>query len=162
MKYSIFTVLTVCLTFIGTAQTNPKWARYPSISPNGQTIAFTYKGNLFSVLAEGGVAKQLTFHSAHDYAPVWSKNGKQLAFTSNRYGNFDVYVMDAQGGPATRLTYHSTDEIPFSFSADDATILFGATRLDAFAHRQYPTGTQPELYSVPVQGEYNRYTARII
>ncbi|MEH6762416.1 MAG: S41 family peptidase [Maribacter arcticus] len=152
MKYSIFTVLTVCLTFIGTAQTNPKWARYPSISPDGQTIAFTYKGNLFSVLAEGGVAKQLTFHSAHDYAPVWSKNGKQLAFTSNRYGNFDVYVMDAQGGPATRLTYHSTDEIPFSFSADDATILFGATRLDAVAHRQYPTGTQPELYSVPVQG----------
>jgi Tol biopolymer transport system component/C-terminal processing protease CtpA/Prc len=152
MKYSFFTVLTVCLTFIGTAQTNPKWARYPSISPDGQTIAFTYKGNLFSVVAEGGMAKQLTFHSAHDYAPVWSKNGKQLAFTSNRYGNFDVYIMDAQGGPATRLTYHSNDEIPFSFSADDTTVLFGAARLDAVAHRQYPTGIQPELYSVPVQG----------
>jgi Tol biopolymer transport system component/C-terminal processing protease CtpA/Prc len=152
MKYSFFAVLTVCLTFIGTAQTNPKWARYPSISPDGQTIAFTYKGNLFSVVAEGGMAKQLTFHSAHDYAPVWSKNGKQLAFTSNRYGNFDVYIMDAQGGPATRLTYHSNDEIPFSFSADDTTVLFGAARLDAVAHRQYPTGIQPELYSVPVQG----------
>tara|TARA_R110002074_G_scaffold400203_1_gene595160 strand:+ start:31208 stop:34438 length:3231 start_codon:yes stop_codon:yes gene_type:complete len=152
MKYSFFAVLTVCLTFIGTAQTNPKWARYPSISPDGQTIAFTYKGNLFSVVAEGGMAKQLTFHSAHDYAPVWSKNGKQLAFSSNRYGNFDVYIMDAQGGPATRLTYHSNDEIPFSFSADDTTVLFGATRLDAVAHRQYPTGSQPELYRVPIQG----------
>ncbi|WP_339627595.1 S41 family peptidase [uncultured Maribacter sp.] len=152
MKYSIFTVLTVCLTFIGTAQTNPKWARYPSISPDGKTIAFTYKGNLFSVLADGGVAKQLTFHSAHDYAPVWSKNGNKIAFTSNRYGNFDVYVMDAQGGPANRLTYHSNDETPFSFSADDTSVLFGATRLDAFAHRQYPTSTQPELYSVSVNG----------
>ncbi|WP_339656096.1 S41 family peptidase [uncultured Maribacter sp.] len=152
MKYSFFTVLLLCITFIGTAQTNPKWARYPSISPDGQTIVFTYKGNLFSVLAEGGIAKQLTFHSAHDYAPVWSKNGKKIAFTSNRYGNFDVYVMDSQGGPATRLTYHSTDETPFSFSADDSTVLFGATRLDAVSHRQYPTDTQPELYSVPVQG----------
>ncbi len=152
MKYSLFTVLAVCYSFLSLAQTNPKWARYPSISPNGETIAFTYKGNLFSVLAVGGVAKQLTFHSAHDYAPVWSKNGKHLAFASNRYGNFDVYVMDAQGGPATRLTYHSTDETPYSFSADDAAVLFGASRLDAVAHRQYPTGAQPELYSVPVTG----------
>ncbi|TLP80227.1 S41 family peptidase [Maribacter sp. ACAM166] len=152
MKYSFLTALTVFLTYICTAQTNPKWARYPSISPDGETIAFTYKGNLFSVLADGGAAKQLTFHSAHDYSAIWSKNGKQLAFASNRYGNFDVYVMDAQGGPAKRLTYHSTDETPYSFSADGATVLFGATRIDAVAHRQYPTSSQPELYSVAVHG----------
>tara|TARA_R110002051_G_scaffold91370_3_gene160737 strand:+ start:979 stop:4209 length:3231 start_codon:yes stop_codon:yes gene_type:complete len=152
MKYSFFTVIAVCLTFVTSAQTNPKWARYPSISPDGNTIAFTYKGNLFSVLANGGVAKQLTFHAAHDYAAVWSKDGKKLAFTSNRYGNFDVYVMDAQGGPATRLTFHSNDETPFSFSPDDTAVLFGATRLDIAEHRQYPTNTQPELYSVPVVG----------
>ncbi|APQ15944.1 S41 family peptidase [Maribacter hydrothermalis] len=152
MKFTFLTVIAVCLTFVTTAQTNPKWARYPAISPDGQTIAFTYKGNLFSVLADGGVAKQLTFHAAHDYAAVWSKDGKKLAFTSNRYGNFDVYVMDAQGGPATRLTYHSNDETPFSFSADNKSILFGADRLDIAQHRQYPTDDQPELYSVPVIG----------
>lgn len=145
MKYSFLTALTVCLTYVCTAQTNPKWARYPAISPDGTTIAFTYKGNLFTVLAEGGVAKQLTYHSAHDYKAVWSKNGKKIAFASNRYGNFDVYVMDAQGGEATRLTYHSNDETPYSFSADDSEVLFGANRLDIAEHRQYPTGSQPEL-----------------
>ncbi|MBD0777930.1 PD40 domain-containing protein [Maribacter sp. ANRC-HE7] len=152
MKNYFLTALAICLGYICNAQISPKWARYPAISPDGNTIAFTYKGNVFSVLAGGGVAKQLTFHAAHDYAPVWSKNGKQLAFASNRYGNFDVYVMDAQGGPAKRLTYHSNDEIPYSFSADDTSVLFGASRLDAVAHRQYPTSLQPELYSVPVNG----------
>ncbi|MEP2278839.1 S41 family peptidase [Maribacter sp.] len=152
MKYSLLTALAVCLTYVSTAQTNPKWARYPSISPDGNTIAFTYKGNLFTVPADGGMAKQLTYHTAHDYAPVWSKSGKEIAFASNRYGNFDVYIMDAQGGSSTRLTFHSNDEKPFSFSADDTTVLFGANRLDIAEHRQYPTGSQPELYSVPVEG----------
>jgi len=152
MKYSFLSVMAVCLSYVCSAQTQPKWARYPAISPNGETIAFTYKGNLFTVPANGGVAKQLTYHSAHDYSPVWSKNGEKIAFSSNRYGNFDVYVMDAKGGPSTRLTYHSNDEKPFSFSADDQEVLFGAMRLDAAEHRQYPTGSQPELYNVPVTG----------
>ncbi|TDT45625.1 C-terminal processing protease CtpA/Prc [Maribacter spongiicola] len=152
MKYSFLTAIAVCLTYVCTAQTNPQWARYPSISPDGTTIAFTYKGNLFTVPSDGGVAKQLTYHSAHDYKAVWSKDGQKIAFASNRYGNFDVYVMDAQGGEATRLTYHSNDEKPYSFSADDKTVLFGANRLDIAEHRQYPTGSQPELYSVPVNG----------
>ncbi|MFP8489573.1 S41 family peptidase [Gracilimonas sp. Q87] len=134
------------------AQVNPQWLRYPSISPDGTTIAFTYKGDLYSVAAEGGNATQLTFHEAHDYMPVWSKDGSRLAFASDRYGNFDIYVMDAKGGEATRLTFHSNDEKPYSFSRDDTAILFGAVRQDLASHRQYPTGSQPELYSVPVKG----------
>ncbi|SIR41800.1 S41 family peptidase [Maribacter ulvicola] len=152
MKHSFLIALAVCLTYVSTAQTNPKWARYPAISPDGNTIAFTYKGNVFTVPSNGGVANQLTYHSAHDYAPVWSKSGEKLAFTSNRYGNFDVFIMDAKGGPSTRLTYHSNDEKPYSFSADDKTVLFGASRLDIAEHRQYPTASQPELYSVPANG----------
>lgn len=135
-----------------TAQTNPKWARYPSISPDGNTIAFTYKGDIYRVSADGGAAKQLTFHKAHDFGVVWSKDGTKLAFASNRFGNFDVYAMDAQGGPATRLTFHSVDETPYTFSADDKNVLFGAARQDAFLHRQYPISRQPELYSVPIMG----------
>ena len=134
------------------AQVTPKWIRYQSISPDGETIAFTYKGNLFTVAASGGDAKQITFHKAHDYMPVWSKDGKQLAFASDRYGNFDVFVMDALGGPATRLTYHSNDEQPFSFSADGKSVIFGAVRQDLAEHRQFPTSYQPELYSVPAKG----------
>src|SRR6056297_2868954 len=119
------------ITLFGTAvfaQQNPQWLRYPSISPDGATIAFTYKGDLYSVPAEGGNATQLTFHEAHDFMPVWSKDGSKLAFASDRYGNFDIYVMDAMGGEATRLTYHSNDENPYSFSSDDSDVVFGAVR----------------------------------
>ncbi len=152
MKNYFFAVLTIFFAYFSIAQTSPKWVRYPSISPNGETIAFTYKGNIFRVAAIGGDATQLTFHSAHDYGPVWSKDGATLAFASNRYGNFDIYSMDAKGGPATRLTFHSNDEMPYTFSAYDSTVIFGASRMDAVAHRQYPTSSQPELYAVPVNG----------
>ena len=152
MKRSLTVLLIALFSSAVFAQQNPKWLRYPSISPDGSTIAFTYKGDLYSVPAAGGTATQLTFHEAHDYMPVWSQDGSKLAFASDRYGNFDIYVMDAIGGEATRLTFHSNDEKPFTFGSDDEDILFGAVRQDLASHRQYPTGSQPELYSVPANG----------
>ncbi|MEO1654038.1 MAG: peptidase S41, partial [Bacteroidota bacterium] len=148
------TTLLCCLIGItlSIAQENPQWLRYPTISPDGSQIVFTYKGDLYRVSSSGGEARQLTFHEAHDYMPVWSKDGQRLAFASDRYGNFDVFVMDAQGGPAQRLTFHSSSEKPFSFSADDSQVIFGGVRQDLAPHRQYPTGSQPELYQVPVKG----------
>ncbi|MFC3414726.1 S41 family peptidase [Algoriphagus hitonicola] len=134
------------------AQDDPQWMRYPAISPDGSTIAFTYKGDLYTVASAGGEAKQITFHEAHDYKPVWNQQGDKIAFASDRYGNFDVFIMDAVGGPAERLTYHSNDELPFDFSADGSAVIFGATRMDIASHRQYPTGSQPELYQVPAKG----------
>lgn len=142
----------VLLTFASKAQEDPRWIRYQTISPDGQTIAFTYMGDLYTVPVGGGDANQITFHKAHDYMPVWSKNGEYLAFASDRYGNFDVFVMSAKGGKATRLTFHSNDESPFTFSYDNSSVIFGAQRMDTKEHRQFPTGSQPELYSVPVSG----------
>lgn len=148
----VLTVLFVFL-FVGLeAQETPQWIRYQSISPDGQKIVFTYKGDLYVVPTAGGEAKQITFHEAHDYMPVWSKNGEQIAFASDRYGNFDVFLMSAEGGAAQRLTFHSNDESPFTFSHDDSSVIFGAQRMDTKEHRQYPTGSHPELYSVPVEG----------
>ncbi len=141
-------VFSLFLTMASFGQINPKWARYPAISPDGSAIVFTYKGDLFRVASDGGVATQLTFHKAHDYKAVWSKDGKRIAFASDRYGNFDIFVMDALGGAATRLTFHSNDETPYTFSHDDTYVFFGAVRQDAVKHRQYPTRVQPELYKV--------------
>ncbi|TDQ09496.1 S41 family peptidase [Pedobacter metabolipauper] len=134
------------------AQIKPQWIRYPSISPDGTSIAFTYKGDLYRVPSTGGTAQQLTFHEAHDFMPAWSKDSKQIAFASDRYGNFDIFTMNAAGGSAKRLTFHSVDEFPFSFTADNKSVLFGGVRQDAAIHRQFPTASQPELYSVPTQG----------
>jgi len=123
--YNKISLLLFSLLFstILSAQVNPKWLRYSTISPDGEDIAFTYKGDLFRVPVEGGTAVQLTFHQSHDYMPVWSKDGKKLAFASDRYGNFDVYLMDAMGGPAKRLTYHSNDESPYTFTAEDSDVM---------------------------------------
>ena len=152
LKFSGLSILLLTLSFQLFAQESPKWLRYPSISPDGSQIVFTYKGDLYTIPTSGGKATQLTFHEAHDFMPVWSKDGSKIAFASDRYGNFDVYIMSAMGGDAKRLTYHSNDEMPFSFSADDKTVIFGGVRQDLAEHRQYPTGSQPELYQVAIGG----------
>ena len=76
-----------------TAQTDPGWLRYPAISPDGKTIVFTYKGDLYRVAATGGPAVALTTHEAHDFMPVWSRDGSRVAFASDRHGNFDIFVI---------------------------------------------------------------------
>lgn len=146
-------ILILCLVCTGlNAQVTPSWLRWPSISPDGKQIIFTYKGDLYRVSSQGGDATQITFHQAHDYMPVWSHDGKTIAFASDRYGNFDVFAMDPMGGEATRLTFHSGNESPYSFSSDNKHVIFGGVRQDIAEHRQYPTGSQPELYQVAAEG----------
>ncbi|MBX9781464.1 MAG: PDZ domain-containing protein [Chitinophagaceae bacterium] len=136
-----------------TAQTNdPKWMRYSAISPDGKTIVFTFKGDLYKVSSQGGSATPLTMHEAHDFMPVWSHDSKTIAFASDRYGNFDIFTISVNGGEAKRVTYHSAQEYPYDFTADDKSIIFGSARMDAAANRQFPTGSMPELYSVSVNG----------
>lgn len=134
------------------SQNQAEWYRYPAISPDGKTIAFVYKGDIYSVPATGGEAVALTANPAHDYLPVWSHSGDYIAFASNRYGNMDVFIVPSRGGEPKRLTYHSSDELPYAFTANDKHVLFGATRYDMASSRLYPTTSQPELYSVPVNG----------
>ena len=154
MKKSLPALLLALFSVVSTAhaQTTPTWLRYPSISPDGSTIVFTYKGDLWKVPAAGGNATPLTLHEAQDFMPVWSRDGKSIAFASDRYGNFDVFVMPAAGGEPKRLTFHSADEFPYDFAPDGKTILFGSARQDLASNRQFPTGSQPELYKVPTQG----------
>ena len=137
---------------VGTETTTPQWLRYPAISPDGKTIVFTYKGDLYRVPAGGGAAVALTTHEAQDFLPVWSHDGRWIAFASDRYGNFDVFLMAAEGGEAKRLTFHSAPEYPYAFSNDDQYVLFGAARMDSASNRGFPTASQPELYRVPATG----------
>lgn len=152
MRKLLFAGLLFLLIQPSYAQTAAGWLRYCAISPDGQTIAFTYKGDLYSVPVTGGAAVPLTLHEAHDYMPVWSHDGKYIAFASDRYGNFDVFIMPAKGGPAKRLTCHSAAEYPYDFSPDNQFVLFGSARMDAASNRQFPTAAQPELYKVSVNG----------
>ena len=145
-------VLLLLITKFTTAQNTPSWLRYSSISPDGRNIVFTYKGDLYKVATTGGSAIQLTQHEAHDFMPVWSHDGKWIAFASDRFGNFDIYLMSAEGGEPKRLTYHSSNEYPYDFTNDNKAIIFGSARLDLASNRQFPSGSQPELYKVAVNG----------
>jgi Tol biopolymer transport system component/C-terminal processing protease CtpA/Prc len=134
------------------SQDRPLWLRYPAISPDGQTILFCYQGDIFRVPASGGQAIPLTLGEAYDVSPVWSHDGKSVAFASDRFGTFDIFLMPAAGGEARRLTCHSAPETPSGFTADDRAVLFAAARQDPASNAQVPMGVFPELYSVPVGG----------
>src|SRR5688500_9044297 len=140
MKFAISFSL-VMFSFIGAVSTQeaPQWLRYPALSPDGATVLFEYKGDIWSVAAAGGSGVPLTLSESYEFAPVWSHDGRSVAFASDRYGNFDVFVMPGKGGEARRLTYNSAREIPSSFTADDRAVLFNGNRQDLATHVQYPT-----------------------
>ncbi|HQP74972.1 MAG TPA: S41 family peptidase [Acidobacteriota bacterium] len=151
-RWMLIVSLLIALGAAAFGQDAPLWMRYPAISPDGSTIAFSYKGDIWSVPAAGGTAVPLTLGVSFEYAPVWSRDGKRIAFASDRYGNFDVFVMPAAGGEARRLTFHSAAEVPSAFTADDRAVLFSARRQQAPADVQFPTRAMTQLYSVPVAG----------
>lgn len=88
----------------------PLWLRNPAISPDGTTVAFTYKGDIYTVNINGGNARQITSSPAYDSAPFWSPDGKRIAFVSDREGSLDIYITDAFGGTPVRITTHSGNE----------------------------------------------------
>src|SRR3982751_5828763 len=130
-----------CMLFASAvmAQDTASWLRYPAISPDGQTVLFCYKGDIYKVSANGGQAIPLTISEAYDFAPVWSHDGKWIAFASDRYGNFDVFIMPSAGGEAKRLTYYSANDVPYDFTPDGKSVLFGTGRNDIYSSARFPS-----------------------
>lgn len=144
----------LALSFVAASSyaATPLWLRDVQISPDGTEIAFCYKGDIYKVPANGGTATQLTTQASYECSPIWSPDSKQIAFASDRNGNFDLFIMSADGGAARRLTTHSASEIPSTFTTDGNYILFSASIQDPANSALFPTSAMTELYKVPVTG----------
>jgi tricorn protease len=152
-KRILFTSIFTCIALIACAQTNALWLRYPSLSPDGKTIVFGYKGDIYKISTEGGTAVPLVISEYHDQMPVWSRDGKTIAFASNRYGNFDIFVLPANGGSAKRLTFNSANDFPFDFTTDNKSVLFSSGHQSPAASVRFPSrGLFLNLYTVSTNG----------
>ena len=109
-------------------------------------IAFSYLGDIWTANEDGTAPQRLTDHRGHEMYPRFSPDGRWIAFSSNRYGNNDVFVVPATGGAPSRLTFHTgTDEV-VGWSRDSQQVLFRASHGDG----AFPNVAT--LYQVPVGG----------
>lgn len=129
----------------------PLWMRGGAISPDGSSIAFSYMGNIYTVPSVGGEAKQLTTNASYDGNPLWSPDGKELAFASSREGSMDVFVVSAQGGQARRVTTHSFNEYPAAWLGADSLVIRRAGN-PTVSELTFPGGTFTRLYKVAKSG----------
>ena len=108
-----------------------KLARHPDY--HAGKIVFSYLGDLWVANEDGTGARRISDHTARDIYPRFSPDGKWIAFTSNRYGNNDVFIIPAEGGAAKQLTYHSGNDEVVGWSRDGKNVVFRASRgLGAF------------------------------
>ncbi|MFA6676336.1 MAG: S41 family peptidase [Bacteroidales bacterium] len=152
----ILILASICV-FIGVSlsaqqvDNRPLWLRHSAISPNGETIAFAYQGDIFTVSSNGGSAKQITSNPAYDNYPIWSPDGSTIVFSSDREGSFDIYKVSSKGGIPTRLTTHSGSEIPVTFKGADS-ILFQANIMPSAKSIQFPESTFSQVYTLSING----------
>jgi tricorn protease len=121
------------------------FARNLALSPDGKTLAFAWAGDVWTVSAEGGIARRLTVNPADDRNPVWSPDGKTLAFASDRHGADNVFTMSADGGDVTRLTFGDRAETPSGWSPDGKLIYYHSMKAGE-------TAREPRIYTVPATG----------
>ena len=134
-----------------TAQETPSWIRRNAISPDGSTIAFSYKGDIYTVPVSGGTALQITSNKAYDSDPMWTPDGSGVVFSSWREGSRDVYITSPMGGTPKRLTTLPGNETPLAVTAAGEVLFSGS--YSALTDPQYDgfPGTS-QLFKVSVDG----------
>src|SRR5438105_2346836 len=103
-----------------------KVLRHPSYH-NGK-VAFSYLGDVWTANEDGSNVQRLTVHKARDIYPSFSPDGKWIAFSSNRYGNNDVFIIPAAGGAPKQLTFHSAGDDVVGWTPDSKNVVFRSAR----------------------------------
>jgi len=137
---SAIALFVFCFTSAAFAR-EARLVRYPSYS-NGR-IAFTYLGDIWTADENGQNVQRLTVNKARDAYPRFSPDGKWIAFSSDRNGNLDVFIIAASGGTPKQLTSHSADDTVLGWTPDGRGVLFSSQRGEDF---------MAQLYIVSVNG----------
>src|SRR6185369_10247017 len=126
-KVLLLSLFILALAGAAFAQSNkPLLMRWPTVSQT--QIVFSYAGDLWTVSREGGEASRLTNGVGFEYAPIFSPDGRWVAFTGEYDGNVDVYVVPAAGGVPRRLTYHPGSDQAVGWTPDGKQILMVSGR----------------------------------
>ncbi|MEI6276848.1 MAG: S41 family peptidase [Prolixibacteraceae bacterium] len=128
MRRWITLLLLVVVKFATAQTTEPYFLSSPSLTPDGQTLVFSFEGDLWKASLKEGVASRLTAMQGYENGAKVSPDGKWIAFTGRQYNNSDVYVMPAGGGDIKQLTYHSGSDEVSSWSWDSKFIYFSSNR----------------------------------
>ena len=119
-------------------------ARHPDY--HAGRVAFSYLGDIWTAGEDGTAVQRITDNGAREVFPRFSPDGRWIAFSSNRYGNYDVFVVPAAGGTPVRLTYHTGTDDVVGWTRDSQQIIFRSARGDG----AFPNVAV--LYQIPVTG----------
>lgn len=132
MKKIVFTLLSAFAISQVSAQEKVYFTSTPSLSPDAKTVYFSYDGDIWSTDINGGNAARITALEGEEINPRVSPDGKWLAFSSNQYGNYDIYVMPINGGKIKQLTFHQAKDEVESWSWDSKSIYFTSNQNNGF------------------------------
>lgn len=131
----IFVTLSITLfSFTAAAQDNAAYfLSNPCLTPDGQTVIFSFEGDLWKANTNNGQASRLTAMQGYETSPRVSPDGRWIAFSGRQYGNSDVFVMPVNGGEVKQITYHSGNDEVTSWSWDSKSIYFNSNRAGQIA-----------------------------
>jgi tricorn protease len=143
-KAFLLVLLIAALTGAAFAQSNkPLLMRWPTVSQT--QIVFSYAGDLWTVSREGGEATRLTNGIGYEFGPIFSPDGRWIAFNGEYDGNTDVYIIPATGGVPKRLTYHPGNDGVAGWTPDGKQVLI-------VSGRDSDSGRYARLFTMPVDG----------
>ncbi|MEP7237214.1 MAG: S41 family peptidase [Ferruginibacter sp.] len=130
MKSILVTLQFLMLSVLLSAQDNEAFfLSNPCLTPDGQTVIFSFEGDLWKAAVNNGQALRLTAMQGYETSPRVSPDGKWIAFSGRQSGNSDVYVMPVAGGDIKQITFHSGSDEVSSWSWDSKSIYFHSNRL---------------------------------
>ena len=123
-----FLTLLLTIPFAICAKTPIDIPYSPALSPDGSKIVFSWNDDLWVATREGGNAKRLSLSKGLDYQPIFSHDGKKIAFESNRFGPNYLFTMPAEGGPATQVSFNSEGYNLLQWYRDNKSLAFNSNR----------------------------------